>query len=139
MLNSPPLKQTDTARAAKISGVAIARTYPMPSADPSEASKIDVYTSIGFSPYAMIRSDPASRAIPNEASNARNWPAKLSSHAGRVRADRDRRREALGGHYAASSGARPSMPIPICSGGASGGNSPVILPSYNVTIRSESA
>ena len=64
MLNSPPLKQTDTARAEKISGVAIARTYPMPSADPSEASKIDAYTSIGFSPYATIRSEPSEQGDP---------------------------------------------------------------------------
>ena len=41
ILNSPPLKQTDTASAEKISGVAIASTYPIPSADPTEASRID--------------------------------------------------------------------------------------------------
>ena len=36
MLNMPPLKQTATARAEKINGVAIASTYPKPSRLPTE-------------------------------------------------------------------------------------------------------
>jgi hypothetical protein len=41
MLNIPALKQTATARAEKINGVAIARTYPIPSALPSDCSRIE--------------------------------------------------------------------------------------------------
>ena len=40
MLNMPPLKQTATASAEKINGVAIARTYPKPSRLPTENLRI---------------------------------------------------------------------------------------------------
>ncbi len=50
MLNIPPLKHTDTASAEKISGPALASTYPNPFLSPNEPFTIAPYTVIGFSP-----------------------------------------------------------------------------------------
>ena len=50
MLNMPPLKHTATASAEKISGVALARTYPNPVMSPKENSAIAPKTVSGLSP-----------------------------------------------------------------------------------------
>ena len=50
MLNNPPLKQTETASAAKISGVAIASTVPKLVGSRNAKLSIAPYTASGLSP-----------------------------------------------------------------------------------------
>ena len=84
---------------------------------------------IGLSPYAMISSEPAISAMASEANSARSWPTRPSSHAGRDRGAATTGARPSVAIYATGSFDPPSIPTPISSGGASGGNSPVILPS----------
>ena len=67
--------------------------------------------------------------MPREASRANSCPARPSSQAGRDRtADTGGARPSVA-IYGTGSLVPPSIPTPISSGGASGANSPVILPS----------
>jgi hypothetical protein len=93
----------------------------------------------GLSPYAMIRTEPASNAIPSDASSAKSCPTRVSNQPERCFATATGAASPSVATYATASFAPPSIPTPMASGGASGGNSPVIFPSYRVTIRSESA
>ena len=71
MLNKPPLKQTDTASAAKINGVAMESTVPMLVTSLNAKSSIAPYTVSGLSPYRMMISEPTPIAIAKAASRAR--------------------------------------------------------------------
>ena len=89
---------------------------------------------MGLSWYPRMISAPIPSAIASATRNARTCnpiSAICSRRAARVIVVVAIRRDPPPG--------LPVMPTPIASGAASGANSPVIRPSYNVTMRSESA
>ena len=130
MLNMPPLKHTATASAEKISGVALARTYPNP-VDVAEGELRD-------------RAEDRERALAvgdgDQAAGEQGDPHRgeerqeLSAEALEPRRSATftdgGHRGAAGGHQpVAASATSPSIPRPTSSGGASGGYSAVIRPS----------
>ena len=79
-------------------------------------------------------------AIASEPSSASAARRRRSSHSDRILGSAMRRGHLGRRHQAVTSrAAPPSMPTPMSSGAASGAYSPVIRPSYSVTIRSDSA
>ena len=79
-------------------------------------------------------------AIASEPSNASSCPEEALEPLGADLGLGDRRGHLGRRHQAVTSrAAPPSMPTPMSSGAASGAYSPVIRPSYSVTIRSDSA